>query len=711
LTLTYKGIYKNIDVKFYGNNKNLEHDIIVKPGGDPLLVKFAYKGIKGLNITGTGDLEVSLKEGMIIEQRPVIYQEIKGERVAVEGSYRLFKGEDNAYAYGFTVASYDTTKDLVIDPVLVYSTYLGGSGWDAGESIAVDASGNVYITGVTQSINFPLVLPFQANIGGGGVNDAFVTKINAAGTAIVYSSYLGGSVDDKGHAIAVDTAGNAYITGETSSADFPTVSPFQAAIAGVTDAFITKINPSGSGIIYSSYLGGINSDKSYGIAVDTTNNAYITGETFSADFPTMNPIQGVYGGVSDVFVSKINPNGSAIVYSTYLGGSSTESPDGGIAVDASGNAYISGGTWSLDFPLASPIQGSIAGSRDIFITEINPTGTAFVYSTYLGGSSVDSGFGLAVDASGSAYITGQTVSLDFPIVSSLQGSIAGADDAFVMKLAPSGTAIVYSTYLGGSAKDSGRSIAVDSTGSAYVTGVTESLDFPLVSPIQGLFGGGFNDAFVIKIDPSGSPLVYSTYLGANGDEVGSGIAVETSGSAFVTGETSSAFHFPLVSPIQGAYGGGFRDAFISKISGSAPPPLPVVTLTLVPDVVTVAQGSVLGYTLTATNTTASIQCFQYWENVNLPGGALYPANGSLLGYIPRICLDGGLSRSVHLTHGLPLFAPIGAYVFNVYDGIYPVSFRTVVDTDSFNFNVTAAVLAPGENLQNSWHLIENGFRK
>jgi len=697
--VTYHDIYKNIDVKFYGNNKNMEHDVIVRPGGDPSLVKFAYEGVKGFKVTEAGDLEVSLKEGKIIEKRPVIYQEIDGERVAVEGSYRILNGN----TYGFTVASYDRTKNLVIDPVLVYSTYLGGSGDDFGWGIAVDDLGAAYVTGQTFSTDFPIVNPIPGAYSRS--LDVFVTKINSTGTAFVYSTYLGGLSEERGFGIAVDTQGNAYVTGWTWSFDFPLMSPVQGRHGGgFADAFITKLNPFGSTLVYSTYLGGTDDDYGRDIAVDSSGAAYVTGYTRSLDFPLMDPIYGFMGGAQDAFITKINPAGTALIYSSYLGGSYYEYGNA-IALDNLDSAYVTGYTGSLDFPLMNPIQATNAGgSDDAFVTKINPVGTALVYSTYLGGGLYDEGYGIAVDDTGAAYVTGLTYSTDFPTMNPIQATRSGTgytNDAFISKIDPSGTALVYSTYLGGINGDGGYSITLDNSDFAYVTGYTGGLYFPLINPIQATFGGGW-DAFVTKINPAGAAIVYSTFLGGLGFDYGIGIAVDSVGAVYLTGETHST-DFPLMSPIQATFGGGLDDAFITKISGAAPP---VVTLAITPDAVSIARSSTLGYTVTATNTTATQQCFDYWENVTLPNGSTYPITGALFGPV-NVCLNAGASKSAHLTHGIPMSAPVGAYIFNAYVGTNPTP---VTSEAHFNFDVTAFNPAT-QNPQTSWRLLENGFRK
>jgi len=711
-TVTYKDIYKNIDIKFYGNNRHLEHDVIIRPGGDISRLRFAYNGARGLKVTEDGDLEVTLTHGKIMEQEPLIYQEINGERVAVDGSYRIFKSKnDGSFTYGFDVASYDHTKKIIIDPVLVYSTYLGGSDVDVGRGIALDNTGAAYVTGITISTDFPLFSPIQGTCAGPPCNDVFITKINTAGTAIVYSTYLGGSSADVGASIAVDTSGAAYVTGSTNSPDFPLMNPVQATSGGFFDAFVTKLNSAGTALVYSTYLGGSGSEQCNGIAVDSSGHAYVTGFTPSTDFPLKNPLQATYGGgANEAFITKLDLTGQALVYSTYIGGSGSDI-SWNIALDASGAVYVTGTTFSTDFPLKHPIQASLAGGgTDAFVTKIDAAGLSYVYSTYLGGNGGDTGISIAVDSVGAAYITGSTSSTDFPLMTPIQGTSGGFAEAFVTKLNPSGTALTYSTYLGGSSADIGSSIAVDSAGAAYVTGNTASPDFPLASPIQVTYGGGISDGMILKINPAGSALVYSTYLGGSLDDLGQGIAVDAAGNAYVAGQTLST-DFPLANPIQGTLGGGTLDAFVAKIGGTPPPPPPpVVTLALLPDATTVAQGFTLGYNVTVTNTTAVQQCFQYWENVNLPGGVLFPAKDSIFKPVPRLCLNGGASKTVHLTHGVPLTAPTGAYVFNSYVGIFPFNFRDVVDTASFNFNVTPGV-APIPNPLTSWRLIENGFRR
>jgi len=563
----YEGIYSGIDLVYYGNQRQLEYDFIVAPGANPHRIAFDVGGAKCIRQDVRGDLVFRVGEDEIRWHKPVVYQEKDGTRQEVGAHYAIT--ETNRV--GFELAKYDATRPLYIDP-LIYSTYLGGSTDDFGYGVAVDTAGNAYIAGLTDSIDFPTKYPLQPTFGGSNA-DAFVSKINPDGSALVYSTYLGGSEADAIYGIGVDSAGNAYVTGQTNSSDFPTKNSLQP-YGGGTDAFVTEINPDGSALVYSTYLGGSSEDVGYGIAVDTTGNAYVTGFTQSTNFPTMNPLQAAFGGLDDGFVAKINPTGSGFVYSTYLGGHAYDFGVG-IAVDNGGNAYVTGFTSSTDFPVTPGAFQTACGVscafRDAFVAKINPTGSSLVYSTYLSGTTSDAaGSGIAVDSGGNAYVTGSTGST-FPVtpgafqkVCKGCGGYADRQNAFVTKLNAAGSALVYSTYLGGYGTDWGNAIAVDSSGNAYVTGLTGSKWFPTQSPLQNHYGGKY-DAFVSKFDSTGSTLVYSTYLGGIGSESGYGIAVDSAGNAYVTGGTSST-DFPMMNPLQRTYGGGLDDAFVAKIA-------------------------------------------------------------------------------------------------------------------------------------------------
>ncbi len=473
-----------------------------------------------------------------------------------------FHVEDDC-SFVFTLGQeYDPALAVVIDPSLKFSTYLNGNVGEFGNGIAVDGLGAAYVAGQTSSANFPTVNSYQGSFG--GTADAFVTKFSPSGNSLIYSTYLGGNAEDDGWGIAVDKTGAAYITGITFSTDFPTFVPYQSTYQGDGIAFATKLSPTGNSLIYSTYLGGSGSDNGIGIAVDTSGAAYISGITTSADFPMSNPYDGSYnGGYSDVFVTALSPTGYSLIYSTYLGGNDQDLSYG-IALDASGAAYITGFTFSTDYPMLNPYQGTLRGPEDAFVTKLSPTGSNLIYSTYLGGSSSeggDVGRGIALDASGSAYITGITISTDFPTFDPYRATLKGYQDAFVTKFSPSGTSLIYSTYLDESTSGKGG-IAVDASGSAYITGSTFSTEFPILDPYQST-NHGEGDAFVTKFSPAGNSLIYSTYVGGSSTEVGEGIAVDGSGAAYITGYTGSA-DFPTLNPYQGAFQGTSWNAFIAK---------------------------------------------------------------------------------------------------------------------------------------------------
>ena len=548
--IVYEDIYAGIDLKYYGNGWEMEYDFVIEPGADYSQIRIQYDGAKSLSVNNNGELVVETEWGKVTERCPVIYQVENDTRIALTGQYNMF---DNK-SFGFELTdNYDPNLPLIIDPVLEYSTYLGGSGSDDGSDIVVDASGNAYITGTTYSTDFPTEGAYQTDQ---SQRDAFVTKLNSSGNGLVYSTYLGGSGYDYGYAITVDASGNAYITGKTYSIDFPTEGEYQTN-QGTSDAFVTKLNSSGNGLVYSTYLGGSDNDSGGDIAVDVSGNAYINGTTFSADFPAEGEYQP-YQGSSDVFVTKLNSSGNGLVYSTYLGGSSAEGV-GGIAVDASGNAYITGQTYSDDFPIEGAYQAD-QNDYDVFVTKLNSSGNGLIYSTYLGGNGSDTGSDIEVDAFGNAYITGTTFSTDFPTEGEYQ-NYQGFSDAFVTKLNSPGNGLVYSTHLGGSNSDYGFDIAVDASGNAYITGTTYSTNFPTEGEYQTYQGA--SDAFVTKLSSSGNGLIYSTYLGGSDYDTGSDIAVDASANAYITGYSASTDF-----PTEGAYqtDQGDYDVFISKLS-------------------------------------------------------------------------------------------------------------------------------------------------
>ena len=585
----YQEVYPGIDLVYYGRQRQLEYDLVVRPGADPSAIALRVTGADKVEVDVQGDLVLHTAAGPIRQRKPFIYQEVGGVRKEIPGGYVL-KGEQHV---GFKVAPHDARRPLVIDPVLSYSTYLGGSGQDRSHAIAVDAAGNAYVTGGTFSPDFPTTAgAFQASFGD-GIFHAFVTKLNATGSALVYSTYLGGNGAEESYGIAVDAAGNAYVTGRTVSLDFPTTAgAFQTTYGEGQDAFVTQLDAGGSALVYSTYLGGVGYDEGNSIAVDPAGNAYVGGLTQSFNFPTT---AGAFqtrgaGDTTSAFVAKLDPAGSALVYCTYLGGSGGTG-GGSLAVDASGNVYVAGST-GIDFPTtAGAFQTTYGGGGDAFVAKLDPTGSALVYSTYLGGSGGDVIFGLAIDAAGNAYVTGLTDSTNLPTTMGGLQTIygGGIDDAFVAKLDATGSVLVYSTYLGGSGADYALGIAVDAAGNAFVTGNTNSSDFPTTATaFQATYGGGACcDAFVTQLDAAGSALVYSTYLGGSGNDGGSAIALDTlpNPNAYVTGFTNSG-DFPTSAGAFQASPAGVSefvpDAFVAKIANDVPPPPPQDQCPLLP---------------------------------------------------------------------------------------------------------------------------------
>jgi hypothetical protein len=564
--VTYRDLYKGIDMTYAAKDPRLKSEFLVAPGADPGQIRLEYSRADRVSVGANGDLIVRAGAVELCEQAPVAYQNVVGRRRAVAAHYRVM---EDGQTVTFALGDYDPTQALVIDPVISYATYLGGSSQSAVTALAVDASGNLYAAGWTEAIDFPVSNAIQA-VNRGGV-DAFMFKLNPAGNTLLYATYIGGRSDDRAAGIAVDSAGQVYLAGSTASTDFPLVSSLRATLGGTRDAFVLKLNAVGNLLVYSTYLGGSVFDAATSIALDSAGNAYVAGDTQSADFPVAGGVQSVLGGRTDAFVTKLTSSG-AISFSTYLGGSNDEHA-GGIAVDSSGNIYVAGGTFSVNFPLAAPFQATNGGSQDAFVTKIS-TSPQIVYSTYLGGSGGQVGApeqanAIAVDATGAAYVTGVTNSTNFPVTAGVfQTAFTGVQDAFIAKLNPAGSP-VYSTYLGGSSFDWASGIAVDSAGNAYVTGYTASAGFPVVGAVQAAFNG-FYDAFVSELNPLGNGLKFSTLYGGTSADQTNAIALDTSGNMFVGGQTSSV-DLRLQGPIQSSNVGG-STGWVVKLAAATPPP-------------------------------------------------------------------------------------------------------------------------------------------
>lgn len=616
----YADVYPGVDLVFYGNQSRLEYDFVVAPGADPKAIRLNLQGARSLRISANGDVVLNVSGGELTLQKPVVYQVVKGERHEIAGSYTIAKG----HQVRFSVPAYDRSERLILDPVLNYSTYLGGSSDEQGSGIAVDGTGNVFVAGTTFSTDFVTTgsaLPSVGNAAG----TVFVTEMNPAATAEVYSTYLGGSTGElpgAGFCLAVDPSGKIYVTGSTISTDFPTTSNGLKSGSNpgnvLGTSFISKIDPALSGtnsLVYSSYIGGTNGDFGNSVAVDASGNAYVTGITLSpptagpvfalTDFPVLNAYQATPSDVTDgnAFLTRIDTTKSgnaSLIYSTYLGGTGANAAvfqfyadqGFGVAVDGSNNAYIVGVTTSTDFPMTSPTPNGYqttapVGNTDgtAFVARIDTTksgNASLIYSTYLGGQNRDEGVGIALGPSNVAYVTGKTLSTNFPTfpAGAFQTSGGNAFGTAFVSLVDTGVSgaasLKYSTYLGGTGGDTGIGIRADSAGNAYVVGSTSSsIDFPRTpGALQPVSLGAAAEGFVSKINPAGggaSDLVYSTFFGgsggggANQDEVDA-IALDAANNAFVTGVTYSS-DFPVFPA--GAFQttlNGTSDAFIAKLT-------------------------------------------------------------------------------------------------------------------------------------------------
>ncbi len=553
-SITYENIYSGINLTYYVNNGQLEYDFVVSPGAEPERIKINYNGVKGLSLDQSGQLLIETAWGIIVEQKPVFYQLENGRRKAVEGNYRLI---DNT-TFGFSPEpAYDKSLPLVIDPVYVFSTYLGGSIEDWGFDITVDKDSNIYVTGMTYSADFPLEAPLIDTLT--GTSDIFVTKLKTSGDSLFFSTYLGGNGSDFGLAMTVDEDSYCYITGTTYSTDFPTVNALQENPGGNGDLFIIKLNPAGDTLLYSTYLGGNGFDGGEDIIIDGDRNIYVTGGTDSDNFPLALPLY-TNKLQRDAFVSKISSNGSTLLYSTYLGG---DKGDFGKAVglDGEGNILILGTTNSDNFPSHRAIQDERGGLYDAFLTRISNSGTSLIYSTYLGGLDDDWAIDMKVDADGYAYLTGYTFSYDFPKKNAFQNAKAALADAFVTKIDSSGVTLIFSTFLGGNQNDYSQGIAFDTAGRVYVTGSTESTNFPLKREIQNYQAA--SDAFITKFNVTASLLFFSSYLGGNAGDAANCLEVDLNGHIYLAGSTSST-DFPMANPLYDILT-GVKDVFITKI--------------------------------------------------------------------------------------------------------------------------------------------------
>jgi len=582
----YVGLYPGVDLEITGENEQMVQRLVVHPGADLSAVRLQVDGADTLTLEGhalhlttaVGEFALPLLQVAGAFDADLAGPTIVGDQVALPFAPAISNPQS-------PIANPQPgTSDLL------YSTFLGGWSWDDGLDIAVDGSGYAYVAGSTLSYDFPTTPgAFDTTYSFGDMHNAFVAKLDPAGSDLLYATFLGGSDDECNFggypfvycSITVDGNGNAYIAGLTASADFPTTAgALDRTLGGESDVFVTKLNPGGTALVYSTFLGGTRDEYGYAIAVDGDENAYVTGATASLDFPTT---PGAYDTTtigSDAFIVKMNPAGSALLYATFLGGDDDLDSGRAIALDGSGNVYVTGVTWSDDFPTTpGALDRTVGGfSMDAFVTKLNPGGTTLVYSTFLGGTSHEYGNAIAVDRSGAAYVAGHTESSDFPTTPGAFDTTynGGNADAFVIKLDPTGSDLLYATYLGGVSYDQANAIAVDGSGAAYVAGWTIlSTDFPTTPGAFDTSLGNWGDGFVTKLHPGGSTLVYSTFLGGNtssdgsGDDYADGIAVDRSGNAYVTGATDCS-DFPTTVGAFDRTHDSVSDVFVAKLALPSP---------------------------------------------------------------------------------------------------------------------------------------------
>jgi hypothetical protein len=619
----YSSVYPGVDLVYYGNQRQLEYDFVVAPGANPAPIQLEFAGAKQIKISADGDLILTGAHGQAVFHKPVVYQEKENQRQPVTSSFKLMANN----SVGFSLGSYDHSKQLIIDPVLVYSTYLGGSGsngqGDQGNGIAVDSTGSAYIVGTTYSLDFPVLNGvFQpGRLADNPSSTVFLSRFNPEGTGLIYSTYLGGSVGEDGYGIAIDSEHNAYVTGITYSPDFPAVcgaiqTTNNEASTSAPTGFVAKLNLDGSALLYSTFLGGSGNhaspaqgDVAQAIAVDALGNAYVTGYTYSADFPTTDgALQTTFAGsaqASNAFAAKVNAGGTALTYSTFLGGSGGDFGNA-IVIDNSGDVFISGSTNSANFPVTvgsyqTTNNGSVNGEPTAFVTELNPAGTSEIYSTYLGGSQGDSVQAIAIDQAGAVYVAGITYSPDFPLTAGvLEGAASGIGNylgpvywttpggytfsdfpfpnfAFAAKLSSNGSALQYATFLEGQSTVV-TGLAVDGSGDAYITGNEPTIGYGEYGGFQqtadalpppSSMGGS---AFLVELDPLASVLRYATMLGGSSNDSVNALALDAAGNVYLTGSVLSP-DFPITA-------GAFQqenkaapakasNAFVSKLALAA----------------------------------------------------------------------------------------------------------------------------------------------
>ena len=693
------GIYPGIDVLYYGNQRQLEYDLIVSPGANLDTIKVAFEGARRLSVDKDGNLIVQAAHGRLVQYRPHVFQVVDGERKRVAGRYRLHNG-----VVGFKIGRFDRSRPLVIDPVISYASYLGGTAFDAAAAIAVDTAGNAYLAGRTTSSGFPGLNGFDRQIGSSD-QDVFVTKFNATGSGIVYSTYLGAAKDnDFATGIAVDGAFNAYVVGWGGSS-FPTTAGAYQTTSATGGSFVTKLNPAGTGLAYSTYVNGTDIN---GVAVDGLGQAVVAGDANATFVATAGAYQRNVRAPNgyNAFVAKFNTGGTALVYGTFLGGSVRDQAYA-VALDGSGNAYVTGYTASPDFPVVNPFQAQYAGPAgysDAFVAKLNSAGSVLLYSTFLGGDGDDVGNGIAVDGEGFAYVTGETHSTNFPVANAFQATKGGIQStntrtAFLTKLAPSGNSLVYSSYHGGSRDEIGEAVAVDANGNAYFVGSTSSTDFPVLNPILPDKRRGTRGAYVTKVAPSGYRF-YSILISGSGGTIGdaltsgeldTAIASDVSSGIYLAGRTDSSDFPSTTGAFQRALSFDSRkgiqpDAFALKLTS----PAYSVTLTSANNNIAANQAATLTSTITLSGGPTPTGSVMIYDGAAFLA-SLTLSNGTASGPI------SGLPVGVHRLTSVYAASGDGSSSRSLYQGINQIPCNGTAPPQSVPANAPVVVLKSPSN--------------
>jgi hypothetical protein len=559
--ITYRNIYSGIDLKYYGDGKSLKYDFIVHPGSDPSRIEIRYDGAEELSVSPNGDLEAVTKFGPAYEKAPYIYQEINGVRHEISGRYEV----KNNGSFGFALdSSYNPSYPLIIDPELVFSSYLGGESVDNCTCIAVDSDRCIYIAGGTNSFYMPVYSAFQDEFQL-GMWDGFIAKFSPSGHSLIFCSYFGGSGNETIWDIDIDGNDNLCLTGQTGSHNFPILNAYLDHVINFSGmGFITKFVPAGNALIFSTYVGGSESDACYALDLDDQDNIYVAGYTASSDFPMVDPIFGVFNNLSDGFVAKFTPDCLNLLFSTYIGGSDTDQIFD-IKIDNFGGIHMAGSTYSQDLPLIRPPLPQYGVGSDGFAAKISPSTDSLDYSTYIGGIGTGDAFCIEADSNGNSYVAGW-VSYDIPLLNPFD-SIRYGYEAFILGFYSYGDSIIYGTYYGGSYAEIIYDIKISNNGNIYISGYSGSEDMPLANPYDDDLAGE-SDCFIAIVSNGGDSLIFGSYFGGSGYDEGQGIDIDSAGNIYISGFTNST-DLPVVNPCFGSYNNG-QDAFFAKFGTTYP---------------------------------------------------------------------------------------------------------------------------------------------